>query len=370
MPEKMRPAVLATPRAATDAIGEIDVAGLTTPAINGQAGTLLDLAAQIEAEHQAAVGASRTALEHAVRCGELLIRAKSEIGHGDWIEWLEVNCSVRPRTAQVYMRLARELPKLSEENAQRVAHLTVRDAVVAVSQTTASIAALPKPDQEQFLELAETSGDHLRSVRHRHQRAKQRDALELAKAAPTPVYASPERRKRLLRNAKEHRLMLVIGPNSAGLHLENDLRALKEDDEYLARHGKIDELRRDADELGRRAADLRREADQRGRDLDAWTAAALTERHGSIRPFIETATYDLDAEMFDKLSQLPEQEAIEGLLDLGFVPQNRGYWGDIRYLQHFGMPQPAAEWTSVGNEHGLPQEIVASVLPVDGEAAP
>jgi hypothetical protein len=61
---------------------------------------------------------------------------------------------VRPRMAQAYMRLAHELPKLPEANTQRVAHLTVRDALRAVSQNTAWIAALPESEQDDFIDLA------------------------------------------------------------------------------------------------------------------------------------------------------------------------------------------------------------------------
>jgi hypothetical protein len=246
--------------------------------------------------------------------------------------------------------------------------LTVREAVVAVSQHTASIAALPKPDQDEFLDRAEASEARLVVVRHQHQRAKHFDALELAKAAPPPVHPRPERRKRLLKNGKEHRMMLVIGPNAAGLHLDKYMRKLKEGEQYRLRQDEIADLNRSAEELERRAAALRKDAKQRAADLAAWAAAVLTERHGQIDPFIETATYELDAETFCDLSKRPEQEAVAALLDRGAVPLTRGYWGDIRHLHHFGMPQPASEWTHTGNEHGLPSDIVASILP-SGEAA-
>lgn len=39
------------------------------------------LAVEINQEHQAAIAAASTAVEHARRCGELLLRAKAEIGH-------------------------------------------------------------------------------------------------------------------------------------------------------------------------------------------------------------------------------------------------------------------------------------------------
>ena len=85
---------------------------------------LPDLAIAIEIEHRAAGAAARTALEHAIRCGELLIQAKAAVGHSAWLPWLEANCTLRLPTAQAYMRLARELPKLPAAEEQRVADLT------------------------------------------------------------------------------------------------------------------------------------------------------------------------------------------------------------------------------------------------------
>jgi len=52
-----------------------------------------DLAGKIEAEHQAAIGAARSAMEHAIRCGQLLLEAKASIGHGGWLPWVEANLS-------------------------------------------------------------------------------------------------------------------------------------------------------------------------------------------------------------------------------------------------------------------------------------
>src|SRR5215472_16353364 len=66
-----------------------------------------DLAARIFCEHQAATGAFKQCLEHAVRCGELLIEAKGKVGHGGWLAWLRDNCQVKERAAQNYMALAR-----------------------------------------------------------------------------------------------------------------------------------------------------------------------------------------------------------------------------------------------------------------------
>jgi hypothetical protein len=118
-----------------------------------------------------------------------------------------------------------------------------------------------------------------------------------------------------------------------------------------------------ADELERQADELRAKAKTLAGALKSREAAKLTEQHGPIHPFIETAEFNLAAEMFNELAALPEQEAIEQLLDLDLVPTNRGYWGDIQYLVNFAPLEPAVSWTNVGNEHGLPPEVVASIIP-------
>jgi hypothetical protein len=46
--------------------------------------------------------------EHYRRAGEMLIEAKDQVGHGGWSRWLTKNFDLSIRTAQVYMRWARE----------------------------------------------------------------------------------------------------------------------------------------------------------------------------------------------------------------------------------------------------------------------
>ncbi len=88
-----------------------------------------DLAVEINDAHEAACLAASSALEHARRCGELLLAAKAERGHGEWLPWLAANCPDLPaRTAQSYTRLARKWPEL-EAKTQRVADLPLRDAL-------------------------------------------------------------------------------------------------------------------------------------------------------------------------------------------------------------------------------------------------
>jgi hypothetical protein len=127
------------------------------------------LAAKIAEEHARAQAAMRTSVEHAVRTGDMLIKAKRLIGHGGFQIFVERYCEIAPRTAQAYMRLARELPKLPTAKAQRVADLSLRDAISAVATDSRNIAALPPPAADQALK--EAKNERLRCAVSRQQTA-------------------------------------------------------------------------------------------------------------------------------------------------------------------------------------------------------
>jgi hypothetical protein len=96
---------------------------------------LARLASEIRTEVEQADQAWQNAVGHAVRAGELLLEAKSQVKHGDWLPWLEANFSGSTRTAQGYMRLARRA-----EDAQELAHLGVEGALKQL--------AAPKPEAD------------------------------------------------------------------------------------------------------------------------------------------------------------------------------------------------------------------------------
>jgi len=83
----------------------------------------MSLTQDIRREHEAAQRAFASAVEHAVRCGELLAEAKAQIRHGEWLPWLAENFPASVRTAQGYMRLA------AQPNAQALAHLGIEGAL-------------------------------------------------------------------------------------------------------------------------------------------------------------------------------------------------------------------------------------------------
>jgi hypothetical protein len=87
-------------------------------------GELGDLAARINAEHEACASTLKRGLQHAIAAGRLLIEAKDKLKHGGWMRWLRENCQVPERTAQAYMRVARTFGTLEQANTQRVADLS------------------------------------------------------------------------------------------------------------------------------------------------------------------------------------------------------------------------------------------------------
>ena len=64
------------------------------------------LAREARIEHDAAARAWESAVEHAYRCGGLLIEAKALCGHGGWLPWL-ADVGIPERTARRYMQVAK-----------------------------------------------------------------------------------------------------------------------------------------------------------------------------------------------------------------------------------------------------------------------
>jgi hypothetical protein len=78
------------------------------------------LGARIRAEHEAGERSAKEAVRRYRRCGDLLAQAKDALGHGHFGPFL-ARTGIKPRSAQVYMQLAREYPKLPAAKANRVA---------------------------------------------------------------------------------------------------------------------------------------------------------------------------------------------------------------------------------------------------------
>jgi hypothetical protein len=87
--------------------------------------SLADLAARIKVEHDACTEAEKRGLQHAAAAGKMLIEAKAQLKHGQWLPWLRDHCSLSERKAQRYMAIAPHIVPKSDS----VSDLTPPDPV-------------------------------------------------------------------------------------------------------------------------------------------------------------------------------------------------------------------------------------------------
>jgi Protein of unknown function (DUF3102) len=105
---------------------------LTAGADLSWSNSLTDLAARIRIELTGARNAAKRGAEHALAAGDLLLEAKAQLAHGQWLPWLRDHCEISNRTARLYMRLARNRQAIESEIGN-VADLTLRSAVEAIA---------------------------------------------------------------------------------------------------------------------------------------------------------------------------------------------------------------------------------------------
>jgi hypothetical protein len=128
--------------------------------------SLTDLAARIRAEHEATALSLKRGLEHSMTAGQLLIEAKALLKHGQWLPWLRDLCAISERTAQLYMRLAKNRDTIEKKNPQPIADLTMNEAAALLALSVgvekllkfASEAALCEGDGEALVKLATEHG--------------------------------------------------------------------------------------------------------------------------------------------------------------------------------------------------------------------
>lgn len=110
-----------------------------SPATNGT--DLDNLAKDVRKAHEETLNGLRTTFDRAVECGKLLALVKRKVARGQFEKFVEENCSLSLRAAQVYMQLAANEAKiLAAAKAQRVAPL-VRNAIklIAAPKTKRSV---------------------------------------------------------------------------------------------------------------------------------------------------------------------------------------------------------------------------------------
>lgn len=67
-------------------------------------------AKDINDAHLCAKECADLAVDHARRCGKLLIAKKDSMKHGEWGEWIRLYCDFSHSTANIYMKAAVQIP--------------------------------------------------------------------------------------------------------------------------------------------------------------------------------------------------------------------------------------------------------------------
>src|ERR1700730_4774068 len=90
--------------------------------------SLVDLAARIKTEHKATSDALNSSVEHSIKAGELLLEAKAQLKHGQWLPWLSEHCELSERSAQLYIRIAKNRTTIEKQIRNGVADLSLNQA--------------------------------------------------------------------------------------------------------------------------------------------------------------------------------------------------------------------------------------------------
>ena len=103
--------------------------------------SLTDLAARIRAEHEAVSSALKESVRHAITAGELLVEAKEQLGDGRWLPWFRDHCTISERTAQLYMRVAKNRAEIENQMRNGVADLSLNE-IAALLMLSSDVRAL------------------------------------------------------------------------------------------------------------------------------------------------------------------------------------------------------------------------------------
>ncbi len=230
--------------------------------INANEGNqLAHLAAEINAAHEQARQCFHRGFEHARRAGSLLIEAKTKVPHGTWKVWLKDNFPASERSAQAYMRAAREFPKLEPEKAQRVADLSLRDALAEMSRDVGKVGRMKPDTADSVLALAEDEHYPLKNAvgcvnrieRHKriHEaaRARQREGVPLSATllgdpSGSSMFNGQEAE---IWRGENHSWTVALLANENALCLPERIEEMKADPDYVTGQDEIAALFGEAD---------------------------------------------------------------------------------------------------------------------------
>lgn len=304
---------------------------------------LNNLVVSINEEHSKAAECMWAGVQHAIRAGELLIEAKSQVEHGQWLPWLEANCEFSERTAQGYMRLAKELPKLDAEKRNRVADLTFRDALKSIAGTAKVLRSFSEPQAEAMFENAENKNSVYRATiqvcrdANRERDREQEPLRSESCGEDRPIDLIREKHSR---EDGRHIWSIRMGPNAAGLALRSNLDALKLEPTFADRRREIDCQIERVKALRREADRIEAEARENGRNLADDLLIEVTLRHGWPNPVSHILSYWLTEDFDHELAALDEDSAFDIFLeairdkDTRITAKSQGWNGDICWMSY------------------------------------
>ena len=77
--------------------------------------------------------ALKDSVRHAIEAGSLLLEAKEQLKHGQWLPWLRDHCIMSERTAQLYMRCAKSRETIEKQIRNGVADLSLNEAAAMLA---------------------------------------------------------------------------------------------------------------------------------------------------------------------------------------------------------------------------------------------
>ncbi len=107
--------------------------------------TLGELADQINAEHERAEASARASIKHAKTAGDLLVIAKRQVGHGNWLTWVSDNCHVSERTCRTYMKIAGQWDEILKNGS--ASDLSIREGLTLLADDTTAVEGLTSEGQ-------------------------------------------------------------------------------------------------------------------------------------------------------------------------------------------------------------------------------
>lgn len=223
--------------------------------------------------------------------GARLIEAKAQLGHGEWLPWLEEKVEFSPRTAQRFMKLAQ-----GYEKSDTVSHLGTRKAL--------ALLALPENEREDF-----AAQEHL--VDGQLKTAEEMSSEELEKAI--------RERDEALRLLSEER----AAGEGAALRMaqaEEDKAKMAEDMKFLNERlaGLNDEVaqkERELEKLRSKPVDVAVQYQTDPAELDAARKEAAAEAEQKVKAKIEKVEKALAKAKEEKEKAEAEQKRLQASLD-------------------------------------------------------